>query len=90
MLITPGGTPASCARAAKRSAVSGASSEVLSTSVQPVASTGPIFQTSAHIGPFQGTMAPTTPTGSSWVWLVTSNGSEFGIVSPLSPVACPA
>ena len=32
--------------------------------VQPVASAGPIFQTDAPSGPFQGMIAPTTPTGS--------------------------
>ena len=32
--------------------------------MQPVASAGPIFQIAAPSGPFQGMIAPTTPTGS--------------------------
>ena len=47
-----------------RSEVSGASSAGLSTTVQPVAIAGPIFQIVAVSGPFQGMMAPTTPIGS--------------------------
>ena len=47
-----------------RSGVSGASSAGLSTTVQPVASAGPIFQIVALSGPFHGMIAPTTPTGS--------------------------
>ena len=62
--MTPGGTPASIASSAMRSEVSGASSAGLSTTVQPVAIAGPIFQTVAASGPFQGMIAPTTPTGS--------------------------
>ena len=49
---------------ASRSEVSGASSAGFSTTVQPVATAGPIFQTLAPSGPFQGMIAPTTPTGS--------------------------
>ena len=42
-----GGTPASRQSSASRSGVSGASSAGFSTTVQPVASAGPIFQTLA-------------------------------------------
>ena len=49
---------------ASRSDVSGASSAGFSTTVQPVASAGPIFQIVAASGPFHGMIAPTTPTGS--------------------------
>ena len=49
---------------ASRSEVSGASSAGFSTTVQPVAIAGPIFQTLALSGPFQGMIAPTTPIGS--------------------------
>jgi hypothetical protein len=59
-----GGTPASMQSSASRSEVSGASSAGFSTTVQPVAIAGPIFQTVAASGPFQGMMAPTTPIGS--------------------------
>ena len=44
--------------------MSGASSAGFSTTVQPVASAVPIFQIVAVSGPFQGMIAPTTPTGS--------------------------
>lgn len=63
-LTTPGGTPASRQSSAKRSGLSEASSAGFSTMVQPVASTGPIFQAALNSGPFQGMIAPTTPTGS--------------------------
>ena len=87
---TPGGTPASWHSSASRSEVSGASSAGFSTTVHPVASTGPIFQMVAVSGPFHGMMAPTTPTGSFSVKLTTSPGSEFSIVSPWMAVAWPA
>ena len=60
----PGGTPASRHSSARRSGDSGASSAGFSTTVQPVANAGPIFQIDALSGPFQGMIAPTTPTGS--------------------------
>jgi hypothetical protein len=56
--------PASITSSASRNEVSGASSAGLRITVQPVAIAGPIFQTLAPSGPFQGMMAPTTPTGS--------------------------
>ena len=49
---------------AKRSALSGVSSEGLSTTEQPHASAGATFQAAVCSGKFHGTMAPTTPTGS--------------------------
>ena len=39
-------------------------SDGLSTTVLPAASAGPIFHEVMSIGKFQGTMAPTTPSGS--------------------------
>jgi hypothetical protein len=36
----------------------------LATTVQPAASAGASFQHSSSSGEFQGTIAPTTPTGS--------------------------
>src|SRR6185369_9168254 len=89
-LTTPGGTPASSASSPRRSDVSGASSAGFSTTVQPDASTGPIFQTVAASGAFHGMIAPTTPTGSFSVYEKYSPGSEFGMVSPWIDVACPA
>ena len=62
-LITPGGNPASAVRSASISAVTGVSSDGLTTAVQPAASSGASFQVSRNSGEFQGMMAPTTPTG---------------------------
>src|SRR5580693_1220688 len=87
---TPGGTPASRQSSARRSGDGGASSAGFSTTVQPVASAGPIFQIDAVSGPFHGMMAPTTPTGSFNVNDTYSPGSELLIVSPCSDVAMPA
>src|ERR1700751_6451752 len=64
MLTTPAGTPASRINSPRRKAVSGASSAGLRMTVHPVASAGPIFQIDGPNGPFQGRIAPTTPTGS--------------------------
>src|ERR1700685_4246459 len=77
---TPGGTPASRHSSARRSGESGASSAGFSTTVQPVASAGPIFQIDADSGPFLGMIAPTTPTGSFSVNDTYSPGSELSIV----------
>ncbi len=63
-LRTPGGRPTSDATSASRSAVSGVSEAGLSTTVHPAASAGATFQEARFRGKFQGTMAPTTPTGS--------------------------
>ena len=62
-LITPGGIPASAARSASSSAVTGVSSDGLTTAVQPAARAGASFQVSRASGEFHGMMAPTTPTG---------------------------
>jgi hypothetical protein len=56
--------PASDASSASRSAVSGDCSAGLSTTLFPVASAGPIFQDAIISGKFQGTTAPTPPSGS--------------------------
>ena len=61
-LTTPGGKPASSTSSPSRNAVSGVSSAGLSTTVQPAASAGAIFQIAISSGKFQGMMAPTTPT----------------------------
>ncbi len=44
--------------------VSGDCSAGLTTMLLPAARTGPIFQEAIRSGKFQGTTAPTTPTGS--------------------------
>jgi len=89
-LTTPGGTPASRQSSPSLSGVSGASSAGFSTTVQPVASAGPIFQIDAVSGPFHGMIAPTTPTGSLRVKEKISPGSELLMVSPWIEVAMPA
>ena len=66
-LTTPGAMPASRHSWPRRSAVSGVSSAGLSTTVQPQARAGTIFQMAINSGKFHGTMAPTTPTGSGTV-----------------------
>ena len=63
-LSTPSGSPASSASSPSRSAVSGVCSAGLSTTVQPAASAGPIFQAAISRGKFQGMICPATPTGS--------------------------
>ncbi len=61
---TPSGSPASSASSPIRSALSGVSSAGLSTTVLPAASAGANPQPAMVIGKFQGTMTPTTPSGS--------------------------
>src|SRR5665213_1857375 len=64
MLITPGGKPTSTDNLATRKAVSGVSSAGFITQQLPAARAGPSFQLTNIKGKFQGTMDPTTPTGS--------------------------
>jgi hypothetical protein len=63
-LKTPGGIPASTQRRANSIVVTGVWSEGFTTIVQPAASAGASFHISKRSGEFQGTIAPTTPTGS--------------------------
>ena len=69
--------PASSASCASRIAVIGVSSAGLSTTVLPHASAGPTFQLAMFRGKFQGTINPTTPSGSR---KVTSTPPATGIV----------
>jgi hypothetical protein len=64
MLTTPSGTPAPASSSPMRRATRLASSAGLSTMVQPEASTGASFHSTLLIGPFQGMIEATTPTGS--------------------------
>ena len=64
MLTTPGGMPASTMSSATRSELSGVSSAGFMTTVLPAARAGPIFQLQNMSGKFQGTIIPTTPSGS--------------------------
>ena len=77
---TPSGTPASSASSARRMAVSGVSSAGLSTTQFPAASAGANPQDAIGMGKFQGTITPTTPSGS---WKVTSRPSATGICWPI-------
>jgi hypothetical protein len=63
-LSTPGGIPASSARAAKARAVNGVSLAGLQTIVQPAARAGAILRVSMAIGKFHGVIAAQTPIGS--------------------------
>ena len=87
MLTTPSGMPASSASSPSRIAVSGVSSAGLSTTVLPQASAGPSFQEAMLSGKFQGTIRPTTPSGSR---NVRSTPPATGIVSPKCLSTAPA
>ena len=84
---TCSGRPASRASSAIRMAVSGVSSAGLSTTVLPAASAGAKPQPAIGIGKFQGTMTPTTPSGS---WKVRSVPPATGICRPNSRSGAPA
>ncbi|MCY1396290.1 hypothetical protein D3C76_1390490 [compost metagenome] len=78
-LNTPSGSPTSWMMAASSSALSGVSSEGLSTRVQPAASAGATFHAAISSGKFHGMIAPTTPTGSrSTHELKRSSASSMG------------
>jgi len=64
MLNTPAGKPASCIISAKSAEESGATSDGLSTIVQPAPTAGPTFRVTWFIGQFHGVIMATTPTGS--------------------------
>ena len=78
-LSTPSGIPAASAVRSSSSAVSGVSSAGLRTTVLPAASAGATFQEAITSGKFQGTISPTTPSGS---WKVIASPPATGIVSP--------
>jgi hypothetical protein len=78
---TPSGRPASRASSPMRTAVIGVSSAGLTTTQLPAASAGAMPQPRIGIGKFQGTMIPTTPSGS---WKVTSRPPGTGICRPNS------
>ena len=80
-LRTPSGMPASSAIRSSSIAVSGVSSAGLRTTVLPAASAGAIFHEVITSGKFQGTISPTTPSGSRKVM---STPPATGIVCPSS------
>ena len=63
-LNTPAGTPAVCRISAKSCAENGATSDGLSTDVQPVASAGKTLTEIWFNGQFHGVISPQTPIGS--------------------------
>ena len=66
MLTTPGGSSSSSRISPSSTASSGASGDIFTTTVQPASRAGASLEASIRIGPFQGMIAPTTPTG-SWM-----------------------
>ena len=83
---TPAGTPASSARAAIASAVSGVCSAGLSTIVHPAASAGADLRVGIAAGKFQGVMPAVTPIGSR-VTTIRLSAQGVGITRPSSRFA---
>ena len=65
-LNTPGGKPASSARPASSEQASGDHSAGLSTTVQPAASAGAVFQVESMNGAFHGVITAAGPDGIRW------------------------
>ena len=86
-LRTPSGIPASSAIRSSSMAVSGVSAAGFSTTVLPAASAGATFQEAIRSGKFQGTISPTTPSGSRKVM---STPPATGIVWPSRRSGAPA
>src|SRR5438128_1180229 len=86
-LSTPSGMPADSASSSSSSAVMGVKPAGFSTTVLPAASAGPTFQEAMAIGKFQGTISPTTPSGSRNVM---STPPATGMVLPSSRSGAPA
>ncbi len=95
-LNTPGGRPASAHSSAKTKAVSGATSEGLSTTVQPAAIAAPALEMTERSGAFQAVMQPTTPEGSrqtrvvpiSCTHSISANDSAMTSSSCTDPSTC--
>ena len=86
---TPGGTPASSARAAIASADNGVCSAGLSTMVQPTASAGADFRVTIAAGKFQGVIPAVTPIASR-VARTRRSGIGLGMIAPSSRFASSA
>ena len=78
---TPGGTPASSARAATASAESGVCSAGFSTIVHPTASAGADLRVGIAAGKFHGVMPAVTPIGSR-VTTIRFSGHGVGTTRP--------
>ena len=77
---TPSGTPASEASSAIFNKDKEAVSAGFNTMELPAAKAGAIFHAPIINGKFQGTIAPTTPTGS--LWISPSTLLAVGAISP--------
>jgi hypothetical protein len=86
-LNTPAGTPAACRISAKTSAENGATSDGLSTIVQPTASAGATLQAIWLTGQFHGVIKPHTPIGSLTTMVVPNGSSKLYCFSTAS-AAC--
>ncbi len=86
-LTTPSGMPASTAIRSSSRAESGVSSAGFNTTEFPAASAGASFHELITSGKFQGTIIPTTPSGSRNVM---STPPATGIVSPRRRCTAPA
>ena len=87
--ITPAGIPARSARTPSANALSGVSSEGLTTTEHPAASAAAAFLVIMASGKFHGVMAAHTPTG----WRVAKtlvSRSCVGITSPYARLASSA
>ncbi len=84
---TPSPSPASRAIRSSSRALSGVSAAGFSTTVLPAASAGATFHEAIRSGKFQGTISPTTPSGSRNVM---SMPPATGIVWPRSLSGAPA
>ncbi len=72
---------------ASTKALSGATSDGLSTTVQPAASAGATFSVIWLSGKFHGVMAPTTPTGSRTTSELPTRSSNANDPSSLAKLA---
>ncbi len=87
-LNTPGGRPPSARSSAKRRVVSGVVPAGLATTVLPATSAGASLLHSSVVGKFQGTIAPTTPSGRRST-MPSTPGSRFGVWAPRSAFESP-
>ena len=87
-LNTPAGRPPSASSSAKRSVVSGVVPAGLATTVLPATSAGASLLHSSVVGKFQGTIAPTTPSGRRRT-IPSTPGSRPGVWAPRSALDSP-
>jgi hypothetical protein len=88
-LNTPAGSPPSHSSCAKRRVVSGVVFAGLATTVLPATSAGASLLHSRVVGKFQGTIAPTTPSGRRSTY-PSIPGSRPGVCTPRRDLDRPA